>query len=204
MSVTIDASGIENLDLFFDRFPQVASRAMSIAINETARGAALDLARKDITEQVAFPDGYLDDPDHLGVSQFATPTRLEAKITARQRPTSLLRFALDAPPPGARGGKDTPPIQVMVKPGQTKAIPRSFVLNLNSGNLGLAIRLRAGEMLHNRRDMTAIQIFPNVYLLYGPSVDQVFQTVALDIIPEVTADLETEFTRQFDRLLNAG
>jgi hypothetical protein len=40
-------------------------------------------------------------------------------------------------------------------------------------------------------------------LLYGPSVDQVFRTVAVDISPPLLDNLQSEFLRQFQRLFNA-
>ena len=40
----------------------------------------------------------------------------------------------------------------------------------------------------------------NVYLLYGPSVDQVFRSVADDKTPKILSDVTAEFLRQFARL----
>lgn len=204
MSVSINASGVENLELYFDRFPRVASEAMSIALNDTARGTAMKAARRDITAQVAFPEGYLDDGTRLSVTQFATPTRLEARITGRDRPTSLARFA----PPGtpvATKGRQQPNrgITVTVKPGQPKRFASGFLIGLKNGNVGFAIRLRPGETVRSVHQFQPIQLWPGVFLLYGPSVNQVFQSVAEDISPEVTSELETEFRRQFIRLSGA-
>lgn len=200
----IDASGVRDLELYFDRFPDVAREAMSIAINETARGPALQAARRDITEQVAFPEGYLDDGRRLTVTQFATPTRLEAKVTGRDRPTSLARFT----PPGtpvAKPGRNPPGsgITVTVKPGQPQHFVSGFLTGLRNGNIGFAIRLRPGETVRGVKRFQPIQLFPGVFLLYGPSVNQVFQSVADDIAPEVTSAMEAEFQRQFTRLSGA-
>ena len=65
-------------------------------------------------------------------------------------------------------------------------------------NLGLALRLRPGESVLNKRQM--VQVSGNLYLLYGPSVDQVFRSVAEDIAPEATDILEAEFLRLIDRM----
>ena len=46
--------------------------------------------------------------------------------------------------------------------------------------------------------MGAKQIGPNLYLLYGPSVDQVF----VDVRNAVRGDLETLLEREFERLLD--
>lgn len=207
MSVSIDASGIQDLDLYFARFPEVTSEAMSIAINDTARGFALTAARRDITKEVAFPEGYLERPDRLSVTQFATPTRLEAKITARDVPTSLARFAPFGTPV-VKKGRNPPSggITVTVKPGQSRHFSSGFLVSLKNGNVGFAIRLRPGEKVREVKEFQPIVLFrdksglPVVYLLYGPSVDQVFQAVSEDISAEVTSELESEFMRQFVRL----
>jgi hypothetical protein len=39
-----------------------------------------------------------------------------------------------------------------------------------------------------------------VALLYGPSVDQVFRSVAVEISPPLLVNLEVEFLRQFIRM----
>lgn len=195
MSVTVSAEGVADLELYFERFPTAAKRAMSVAINETARDVALPEARREITAQVNFPFGYLDDGDRLSISQFAYPERLEAKLTARDRPTSLNRFVTGDLPAEAtyRAG-----VTVAVKPGSVRKLPGAFAVPLKNGNIGLAIRLRPGETLTGVHDFTPIQLFPNVFLLYGPSVNQVFQTVAEDIELPVTNALETEFLRQLN------
>lgn len=203
MSVSVDASGIRDLELYFDRFPTVAREAMSIAINETARGPALQAARRNITEQVAFPEGYLDD-NRLKVTQFATPTRLEAKISGRDRPTSLARFTPRGTTLAQKGRQPANPgVNVTVNPGRTSRFASGFLIGLRNGNVGFAIRLRPGESVRGVARFQPIQIFKDVYLLYGPSVDQVFQSVADEIAPEVTSALEAEFMRQFVRLSGA-
>lgn len=201
MTISIDASGIQDLDQYFERFPRVAMEAMSIAINDTARGVAMQAARRDITEQVAFPFGYLDDPSRLSVSQFATPTRLEAKITARDRPTSLARFVPAGTPLAGKGRQPSNPgITVTVKPGHPQRFMSGFLVSLNNGNIGFAIRLGPGQQVRSVHTFQTIQLWEGVFLLYGPSVNQVFQDVANQIAPEVTSELESEFMRQFTRL----
>lgn len=204
MTGSVSANNVDGLELFFGRFPLIASKAMSIAINEAARDVALPAARRDITAQVRFPFGYLDDGDRLSISQFATPTRLEARVTGRDRATSLNRFVTgDLPAEGLfRKG-----VTVSVKPGTTEKIPGAFRIGLNAGktmggNSGLAIRLLPGQTVRNIRQYQPIQIFPNVFLLYAVSVQQAFESVSIDIEPEVTAYLEVEFVRQFNLRVN--
>lgn len=99
------------------------------------------------------------------------------------------------------------PVQeVQVHPGRIKQMPRAYIIPLRAGNqfglnTGLAIRLRPGETVRNIREYTPVEIYPDVYILYGPSVDQVFRGVTADITPEVNSALDAEFNRQFLRLL---
>lgn len=174
-----------------------------MAINDTMRDVVLPLARKEIEAQVNEPENYLDD-NRLYVEQFATPTQLEGMVTGRDRPTSLARFATAGA--AVPGRKWTPVEGVEVHPGQMRRMGRAYLIPLRAGttlggNVGLAIRLRPGERVQNIREFDPIEIYPDVYILYGPSVDQVFQGVAHDILPEVNSALEVEFNRQFLRLM---
>jgi len=81
-------------------------------------------------------------------------------------------------------------------------LKRAFLINLRSGNVGLGIRLRPGETMENTVGAKLITTGPlaGVALLYGPSVDQVFRTVAVDISPDLLVYLQAEFLRQIQRL----
>lgn len=197
--IILGTSGIADFEFFLKAFPARTKKALSLAINDTMRDWVLPLAREQIAQEVNFPAGYVNE-DRLNITQFATPTRLEGRVAGRGRATSLYRFS-DAPPPGVNM-QGRPPVQVTVHPGRQKKMGRAFAVNLNSGNIGLAIRLRPGEKLQNIREFTPIELAKNVYILYGPSVDQVFQGVAVDIEPKVQEELEKEFYRQFERLSN--
>jgi hypothetical protein len=189
---------IEGLDIqiedLSDAEPNIRSAA-SRAINGALRRARTRSDR-EIRAQVNFPGNYLNpSTGRLTVSQNAAPTSLEGAVTARQRPTSLARFVKGNPKRGQ-------PVRLEVSPGKTTVLPRAFLMPLRSGNvdtksnLGLAIRLGPGERLQNKRRFK--RIASGLYLLYGPSVDQVFRTVAADEA-EPTADfLETEFLRLLD------
>lgn len=202
MSYSTIAEGLDGLEAYFERMPGVANQAASLAINDTSRRSALKLARDEIYSQVAFPTGYLTG-NRLDITKFAKPDSLEAVITARDRPTSLARFASDRRP-GQRG------VQVQVQKGKSKFLKKAFIVKLKSGrtmdgqtfNVGLAIRLAPGERLMNRKSegITSTALGSGVVLLYGPSVDQVFKAVAADIAPKVADNLQVEFLRQFARL----
>lgn len=199
MPVFVDAIGLTELGDYFTRLPDKARQAASLAINQTAERQGLKAAREAMQQQVAFPRGYLT-TDRFGITQKATPGNLVAVIRGRFTPTSLARFVAPGTRAGLRRGTG---VTVTVNPGRPTPLPRAFLLHLRGGNLGLAIRLRAGEQLRNRRfAVRTITTGPlkGVALLYGPSVDQVFRTVAGEIVPEVEAALKTEFLRQFVRL----
>jgi hypothetical protein len=205
MSVTVTADALANLSDYIDRLPGVARQAARLAINQVATRTGMKRISDAIYDQVAFPTNYLAQNDRLAVTQRATDQDLEAVITGRFRPTSLARFMN----PGqtqqtARMGG----VSVQVKPGQSIDMKNAFLVKLRQGaqqtetqyNLGLAIRVKPGDSVRNRHNGTAYPIFPNVFLLYGPSVNQVFRGVIDEVGPDIAQDVGDEFLRQFTRL----
>lgn len=179
-------------------------RAAFQAINKAARDARAEAARR-IRGQVNLPASYVSPSNkRLYVSKKAQGSDLEAVITAQGRATSLARFATNRNRVGKAG------VYVQVKPGAVRFMRRAFVIRLPGvdgrtdpglGNLGLAIRLRPGERLENK--LQARRVENGLYVLYGPSVSQVFRAndgegVANDIAPSVARDLESEFLRLLD------
>ena len=175
------------------RVPQTASRAL----NKIALRGRTRIARR-IGEQISVPASYLaPSGGRLIVSRKASPSSLVAVITARSRPTSLARFAR---------GRGRGNVRVEVRPGRVRELRRAFFIRLRQGsaltdtqfNLGLAIRLRPGERIENK--VRQAQLAKGLYLLYGPSVQQVFLDNASDGVaareaPAIAGDLETEFLR---------
>lgn len=181
-----------------------------MALNQTAERKGLKLAREEMIQQVAFPTGYLF-PPRFQVSGKATPGKLLAVIRGAFTPTPLARFAGTqrarfVTARKHRRGTPRPTIKVEVKPGRIVSLPRAFLLTLKNGNIGLGIRLKPGEVLHHTIGAKLITSGPlaGVALLYGPSVDQVFRSVAVDITPPLLIELESEFLRQFIRMTNNG
>lgn len=194
----------------FEIAPTIAARAARLAINQTAERKGLKLARDAMLAQVAFPSGYLNETARGGQKRFrlaykATDARLEAGISAAQSPTPLARFSRDRAV-FVRTGRRRPGVRVQIKPGQGVTLERAFLLNLRNGNVGLGIRLRNGQTLTNTVGAKLIISGPlaGVALLYGPSVDQVFRTVAVDISPAVLNELTVEFLRQFERMFRSA
>lgn len=206
MSITVIVDGLDDLRRYLDALPEVTRTAMRMALNDTADYGVAKLLPAKLEEEVAFPKGYLNS-SRLFVAERARDNALEATIIGRQTPTSLARFAGSATF-GQRGG-----VSVTVKPGQTVHLKRAFVVRLRQGtrstaqgfNTGLAVRVGEGETLRN--STAAVQLDNNVFILYGPSVDQVLRTVADDQADTLAERVREEFFRQFQRLsekANAG
>lgn len=177
------------------RLPSDIVRFAQQAVNKTAFRARTESSKR-IREQVAFSASYLsDESGRLSVSKKANNVDLEARITGRFRPTSLARFIVGTP--------NNKGVRVKVAPGLARFMSRAFVIKLRAGsadietksNQGLAIRLRAGETISNKHKVLGRSGNSSLYLLYGPSVDQVFNNVAEDISPESADYLEAEFLR---------
>lgn len=193
----VAVEGLSETISSIDQMPASVLKFARMAINTTTRKSRT-LASRRIRDQVSFTATYLADGNgRLSITKSATDGDLEARIRGRFRPTSLARFVTSANSRGAR---------VRVKPGSSQMMRRAFLMQLRAGNApietrsnqGLAIRLKPGERIANKRQM--VQVSGNLYLLYGPSVDQVFSSVAEEIAPETSDMLEAEFLRLIDRL----
>lgn len=178
-----------------ESIPVEVKRAALQAVNKTAARTRTSSA-KSMRDQVNFPASYLSPSGgRLTITQYATQQLIEAEITGRFRPTSLARFVTR----GAVGSRNG--VRVEVAPGFAKFMRRAFLIRLRAGtadldtksNLGLAIRLRPGETINNKKNM--VQMQGNLALLYGPSISQVFAGVANDEAPGAAEYLEQEFLR---------
>jgi hypothetical protein len=202
MKVDIDSRDLQTFKALFARLPEIADHAAQLAINDTARFARREGVRH-VMEEVNYKKSYLGGEDgRLGVTRFATRGKLEAVVSGRDRATSLARFAVS---PVRFGRQKGIKVEVSARHG-AETLKRAFYMRLRRGksfdpenaNVGLAVRLGKGETLSNSR--AALDIGGGVYLLYGPSVDQVFKGVAADIVDDVSDHLEEQFIRQFERL----
>lgn len=189
----LEALGAD-LEQVEDRIKKLAARA----INATARKFRTESSRA-IREQVNFPARFLDSRSDgkLRLVRNATATSMEAVIRGDFEARSLARFVS---PSQRRPNFRSPSVEV--RPGNRERMDRAFIIGLSNGNLGLAIRLRPGERVENKRKMVSFSKKDrNLYLLYGPSVDQVFRSVASDVAPGAAEYLEREFTRLTEALL---
>ena len=199
--ITVASDDLEGLATYFRTAADAAVPAMRMAINDVATRGGMALIREEMTDQIAFPRGYLTG-DRIGVTKRATNASLEAVITGRKRATSLARFT-SARTINQKGG-----VSVRVSRGRTTYLKQAWLVRLKKGasldednyNTGLAVRLRPGEKLNKKTVHQSWLVAGQVALLYGPSVDQVFQEVAGDVVDPISEMVQDEFFRQFARL----
>lgn len=178
-----------------EEIPEKVLIAAARAINRTTERARTAGGR-EIRKQVNLPARYVNDNLFTGAS--ATTDRLERAIYGRFRATSLARYAKGSPESSRRAGG----VNLTIAPGSARFMKRAFLVRLRgeggdtgaNANIGLAIRLRPGETIRNKKfSLTATK--SGFTLLYGPSIDQLFQTVRDDITPDTSEFLEREFLR---------
>lgn len=217
LSFQTRVNGIRAFQERLARQPETTNKAAQLAINDTAR-KVFTRSKREIMKQVNLTASYLQGSEggepRFWISQLAKPNDLRAVIRARQRPTSLGRFEpQQLYRAGRKGSKVKAGVSVKVS-GARKNIKRAFLVNLkrgaaDGGNVGLAIRVKAGEGVQGRR-FAGIPFGggnprdSDVYLLYGPSVQQVFDDVAVDQQTWAEGYLNAEFERQFARLSSRG
>lgn len=172
-------------------------RAAYRALNLAGTKVRTRLA-KMTREQVAFPASYLaPSGGRLTLTEKARSGNLAITITGRDVPTSLARFA-GRQTRANRDGK----IRVEVAPGAAKFLKRAFFMDLKNGNRGLAVRTGGGAP---ERAYRPKPLGNGLWLLYGPSVDQVLRGVTSarggtfgEVEPEALEILEAEFWRLLD------
>ena len=199
LEFAVFVEGLDTLDDLRSLEDEIKLKAAQ-AINKIVRDGRASIAIQ-MGHEINFPRGYLSPAKKkLYVQTQATRSHLESVIKASGSPTSLARFVQGKPTPSARGG-------VTVRVGRRpRHLKRAFLMRLRRGNtldednfnIGLAIRLAPGETLTNKK--FSRRIASGLYLLYGPSVDQVFlgrtgTGVAAQQSPDMADRLENEFTR---------
>ena len=186
-----------------DTFDAMAKRAQSAGkqIDPIARMAVNDAAdfsrsfgASDITKQFNVTSSYLKggDSPRLGVVKRASNTSLEAIVRGRDRATSLARFSKTALPAQFGKQKRSPTVAVLKGSGG-KQIPKSFYVRLRNGNVGIAVRLKKGDTVQGKNKMVSAR--RGYYLLYGPSVDQMFRSTSLRTVEPATVRFLATFNR---------
>ncbi|KAE8546151.1 hypothetical protein [Marinobacter nauticus] len=205
LGLRFNVTGNKELQDYLEKYPKVARNAARMAINDTIRRGRRQ-AKQEILKQVNLMPSYVNKTRLT--ENLASNDNLTGSIVGRRRPTSLARFDVNQlyKPNRSKPGRKKAGLSVKVKRSRKK-IPNAFLVNLKAGNQdganqGLAIRVPAGKK--PRRRFNAKPLYKNentnVYLLYGPSIQQVFDDVAEDLQPELTTYLNREFRRQFGRL----
>lgn len=203
MTATILSAGLREAAQFIQDVPDLFVEAAYFAVGDTSR-QAVPLIKRKIRSQVKFPSNYLNQ-DRLNVRRKATRVTLESVISARDRPTSLARFAPGATIANSRGR----PIIVQVKTGGgATTLRRAFLVSLRNGNTGLAIRLPKGTRPDNAYKPVELTRGggkgEGAWLLYGPSVDQVMKGVVTETTEEIQDSLNRNFFRHITRLVRRG
>lgn len=182
----VAVKGIRSIQEVDELDPAIV-KAAKLAVNATVRRGQRKAARS-MERQIRFPRGYLTGSDgRLAIAKFASESSLEALLRGRDRPTSLARFVSGGAKPGQRGG-----VSVEVDPGIAKFMPGAFALKLRNNNIGLAIRTNRPPSIGAKK------ISESLYLLYGPSVDQVFDKTRDEISDDLGDFLNSEFQRLLD------
>lgn len=197
-------TGLAEFDKMLQALGAGVEPSAADAINDTVVFARR-LGSQEIRKRINFKAKYIDG-GRLAITRRAKPADLEAVVTGRDRPTSLARFAQGAP----KFGRQRTPPRVRVKAsGGASPIKGGFFMRLRRGNsvisaenanVGLAIRLKEGERVKNKNDM--VPVGRNLYLLYGPSVGQVYRTVSENTSDEVAAQLANRFAHHLGRRID--
>jgi len=190
MTIEIETKGLDKAQALFRTAPEVAQRATELAVLDTS-SFARRLSSTEIREEVNFKAGYLNE-ERLSVTKKANGFESEAVIRGRNRATSLAQFASTP----VSFGRKKRGIRVKVARNGGDTLKNAFFVPLRNGNTGLAVRTKDGRP----PSRGAVPIFKGAFLLYAPSVGQVFYDVASQVVDRVSDKLVNEFTRQFERL----
>lgn len=186
-AVDIVIQGITSFDDIEKLDPKIVN-ILRQATNETTQEARRRAARS-MEKQINFPRGYLTgQAGRLGIAKYATKGDLSAIVRGRDRPTSLARFVQGRPEVGKKG------VNVAVDPGKSVEMPGAFLIKLRNNNIGLAVRTKSGKP----PSRGAKQLGKGLWLLYSPSVDQVFDETRGELVPELEQLLRDKFERLFE------
>jgi len=191
--ITVSSGGIRGLEEAIKRFPQAAAEASKLAVNDTIDFARANI-RKAIVDQIAVPPDAIT-PARFGVTRRATQNKLEAVLSASNQPLGLVRFARGEKVSGKTG------VQVQVKKGgEIRTLKNAFFLPTPGAPGSFALAVRAPGGLSNSRGAYRVK-GTDIYLLSGPSPNQLLANIAPKLLTTIQTRLNREFTRQYARLL---
>lgn len=190
---------------FLGEVSDMQLRAMAKALNKAGPHTRTQMDRR-IRDQVAFPASYLrPGTKRLFVAKKASQAKLETVIEGRGRPTSLARFIKGGGAAFKNRKRKPEAVPIEVKPGSVQGISRAWVVSLpgspDSNNLGLAVRTAPGQK--PKGAYAPKKLDRDVWLLYGPSVDQILYSVRNSggVIEELYGPTLDYLSREYDRLL---
>ncbi len=209
--ITTETRGLDRFDRLLQQLGGSVVTAARQSVNE-ASVFARRLGATEIRQQINFKAGYLNGSGNaaarLAVTRRASDQDLEAVVTGRDRATSLARFRVGAFIPRGRGARKRA-VRVRVSAtGGAKVIRDAFYIRLRRGaaavtdeqyNEGIAIRLKPGERISNKRAMSSLG--GGLYVLYGPSVGQVYRTVSARTVDDVAQRMQERFVHNLGRLV---
>ena len=192
----IDIVGLTDFEKLLKKVPDETRKAASMAINTTAKRARTAGA-KEIRNQVNLRAKYVN--DNLTVTRSASRNDLRAVINGRARPVMLHRYVTGwaSRSKGRRRGA-----RVSVKRGgASRSLSRTFEMKLNSGNMAIVMRTDGGEPDAAYKPRRLFAGRDDLWVLYSPSVDQLFKTVKDDIAPDMSKFVAKEFKRHIARFV---
>lgn len=200
MTYRVELRGIDGVEAYLAAQPKRTEKAMRFAVSSATR-FAYTLGRRKMQEQIAFKSSYLTSSEggspRYAIVRRPTPGNPVGVIRGRVRGTSLNRFVTST------ATKKTDLRAKIKAKGRTHVLKRAFRINLKNGNRGIALRLPKGQTPTYGKGLpygkSGDRKNSSLFLLYGPSVQQVFSSVAPDIAPEVADYMNREFVRQFER-----
>lgn len=199
--IEFNTQGLDDLAEYFETFPQRAPEAARRAVNYAARKFGKDSAAK-IASKLNFRTKLYNDTNpgkgRIAV-RLASSATLTAVVSASSEPLLLAKFGVNLPKTGSVRG-----ISPVVKVGaSSRELHSAFYTRFKNGTVGLAVRLKKGESLRNRHSKKSYPLRrgdPNVQILYGPSLDQAFESQVKDALTPVEKTIRSEFFRQLEVL----
>jgi len=192
--LVVAGKGIDALDRYIARLGDGANKAAVMAVNDTADWARTRIKRQMQAEVTLAESAFSN--RQFYVSRRANTADLQAILTASRQPYSLSRFKVGDVGFGPSAG----PVKVRIKAGgSTVNLKRAFYVRAPNGAVGIAVRSK--QPLDNSRGARRIK-GTDVYVLFGPSPDQLMRRLAPASVPDVENYLNREFSRQIVRVIN--
>ena len=197
--IRISAVNLRDTITFVARQEAVVTQAAALAVSDVAEWGK-NLSRRAMLADVNLPADALAGRK-FRISQRPTQGNPEAVITADNNPLGLSRFVTGDKTPG----RAHPTVRIkkggsvrQFSTGDRPGGDYSFLIPTPNGAAGVGLALRTKTPMRN--SSAARKIGRNLYLLSGPSVNQMFGQMLPALVPRIEAKLAGEFARQYERL----